>query len=245
MAYMGARNVHAAARRRPRLLVYTDSRGFDVGRWYCRKNPFRSYVSWLTDSYHVDYHIGPHRHTTLVDFIHDCDAVLARKRVDAVVLHVGIVDYSPRAARGASLLRQSKSARVAAIFGERAQRAFLPRQYAERFDNEATESLYDLCFLREWIVPYIQAISVPVIWIGVNRVNASWRGTYFRERPSNMNAILDYQADIDRSLPDSSLSLPWSATEVRTYTVDNVHLSAAGFAFVNDRIRERLSAALG
>lgn len=228
------------ARGRPRVLIYTDSRGFDVSHWYARKNAFGSYVSTLARTYAVTAHICPHQHTTLLDFLVDC-----RHRIEghhAIVLHTGIVDFSPRSAGSAERLRQRKSQHVQTLFDTRAARAFRGRSYDTRYGGAKTESLYDLTFFEEWLIPAIRALAIPVVWIGVNPVVPLWRGNYFRDRPANMNVILDYQDVIDRLLPEASLPLIWDEATVKTHTVDNVHLSAIGMDLVGFRVGEWLAA---
>lgn len=236
---MAKRRLFATLRSRPRLLVYTDSRGFEVLRWYCRKNPLYSYVAWLAERYAVTYAVCPHQHTTLLDFLNDCGNVL--NRYDAVVLHTGIVDYSPRTQSSARALRVKKSPLVVKQFGADALRDFENRHYSDIYDGQLTASLFTLDFFNNWIIRELQAMSSPLIWVGVNRVVAGWRGNYFRDRPANMNVILDYQQLAEERLPGRCLSLDWTDDLVMRYTVDNVHLSASGFNLVYQRITERLA----
>ena len=61
-------------RRRKRLLVYTDSRGYDVAGKHGR-HAFETYVGKLRTQYHVTHRISPEQYTTLVDFLAYLDTV--------------------------------------------------------------------------------------------------------------------------------------------------------------------------
>src|SRR5690606_7070359 len=71
----------------PRIFVYTDSRGFKVESWYCKKNPIGSYIAKLARVFRVDYSICEYQHTTLIDFLYDIRRVNVRQ-YDFIVLHV-------------------------------------------------------------------------------------------------------------------------------------------------------------
>jgi hypothetical protein len=227
----------------PRLLVYTDSRGFLIDRWYCRKNPFLSYAWALGRDYQVRDAICPYAHTTLIDFLFDLRYGRFRhelQSVDAVVLHVGIVDFSPRPASGAEQLRSVKRARVERLFGAGAWARDRGARYDDEYHGEATESLYSVSFLRDTLLPALTELRVPIVWISPNPVIPGWRGTYFQARPSNMNVILDYSVELRGAVEKTIDLVNWSEEDVRRYTVDNVHLSNEGFELVHGLLADAL-----
>src|SRR6266540_7088089 len=96
-------------RHKKRILIYTDSRGYYVNEWYCKKNPLFSYIAMLSSSYSVDYSLCDYKHTTLLDFLCDYEEWIGGNKYAAIILHLGVVDFSPRTNRQAQqVLNQKK-----------------------------------------------------------------------------------------------------------------------------------------
>ena len=88
-----ARYWQARRSARPRVLVYADSRATNV-TGPLGKSVFRTYVSRLMRSYCVQPVVLPFSHTTLLTS--STSGASDPRTYDAVVLHCGIVDFSPR-----------------------------------------------------------------------------------------------------------------------------------------------------
>ncbi|CAG4884364.1 conserved protein of unknown function [Georgfuchsia toluolica] len=215
-----------------RLYVFTDSRGFRADLWYCKKNPIRSYVHDLATRYRTEYSISRYSPTTLIDFLYDVRK-LDLCEVDFIILHAGIVDFSPRPLNQAKEILGAKARRIESLFGKEALRDFPPRLYEEEYEGEQTASLYGIEVLKKHILPAIDSLPKPVIWIGVNPVLADWVGNYRRERPKNMNSILEYQEIIDRLFKGTKIGLrSWERTQIIEDTIDNIHFTQAGFQYL-------------
>lgn len=197
--------------------------------------------------HHVVDAICPYKHTTVIDFLYDVEhgrfAGIAN-RIDAVVLHAGIVDFSPRPAPGAADLRDLKQRRLSRIIPGVTLDGAVSATYSERYDGAPTEGLYSVGFLRDHILPAVAGIGVPVIWVLTNPVVDGWRGTYFRDRPGNMNLIMDYSRMLQAEYP-LAVPLEWSEADIRRNTEDNVHLSEHGFDEVEGLVRAKLARTLG
>lgn len=220
----------------PRLLAYTDSRGFRVDHWYARKNPLGSYVPLLTSHFRVDYKVCPYPHTTLIDFLYDLRRMNHRS-YDVIILHVGVVDFSPRPHSQARRILKERSARIAALFGSKAVSRFVPKLYNVQYAGEDTASLYGEDVLDEYILPAMNSVKARIVWISVNPVLPDWSGSYERGRPANMNEILSYEERIAATFLGDRVSLvDWGEKEIRELTVDNIHLSERGVRYVERRL---------
>jgi len=231
-------------RRRKKLLVYTDSRGFYVNRWYCKKNPLYSYIGALSEKYCVDYRLCGYKHTTLLDFLCDYREGLADGGYDAVILHLGVVDFSPRTERQARHVLRQKEERLRRVFGRKVPSLSVEPYPGEPYDGEPTASMYSKEFLRDFIVDQVNAIDGTVVWIGVNPVLGDWDGNYTKRRPQNMNRILEYQEVVDAHFRGERIALQGlTPEEIKRYTVDNIHLSLDGFHYLEGLIEEKLERA--
>ena len=57
-------------RKKKKIFIYTDSRGYEVSNLWNKKNPFSSYVGDLVKEYNVEYHICEYSSTTIIDFLY-------------------------------------------------------------------------------------------------------------------------------------------------------------------------------
>jgi len=225
--------------RRPRLLVYTDSRGYEITRTRNKKNPFSSYAGHLIREYSVTYRIAPKRHTTILDFL---DSFGDRTdRFDAIILHCGIVDFSPRPRSNLETVYRSKW---------RTLSRFIPGDVLERnlaqtdlgnYEGEPTAPIYPIDAARHYVVPLLERIP-NLVWIGPNRVLPSWRGNYRRDRPASMYIVEDFTALFAEALPNVIDLRSWTDAEIQRFTVDNIHLSQEGFRYLLSELNARLRA---
>lgn len=228
-------------RKTKRIYVFTDSRGFRVDLWYCKKNPYLSYISMLSKKYSIDYSVCKYKHTTLIDFLYDTKDVDFGK-YDKIVLHAGVVDFSPRPLSQAVSVMQKKSSRIEAVFGSDAIKYFSPCVYDMDYDGEKTASLYDLNALKRYIIPALNEISHKLIWIGVNPVLSEWQGNYARVRPRNLNDVIcEYQKVINDLFSGDNLNLlDWSSDDIKSLSIDNIHFSAMGMSEIGKKLLVKL-----
>lgn len=225
-----------------RIYIYTDSRGFYVNKWYCKKNPLFSYIHMLANSYCVDYSLCDYKHTTLLDFLCDYEEKIRKNKYDAIILHLGVVDFSPRTSHQAQEVLNQKRNRLIRILGEGPVANLSIEQHNENYEGQATSSIYTKDCLRDFIINRINKIETTVIWIGVNRVLTDWNGNYSKKRPDNINKVLEYQEIINQHFSGKIIPLDnLSDQEIKTYTVDNIHLSIEGFRYVHKLIEEKLN----
>jgi len=234
-------------KQKAKILIFTDSRGYEVTKAWNRKSAYASYVGKLCKSYHVDYVICPEFSTTVIDFLYEYNQRIAQgKQYDAVIAHVGVVDFSPRPSSMLVDMMDNKSHKVASLF-EEPQIALLKEYHSEVFTElyfgKTVKNFYSEAFLAEHILPKLSAIS-NLILIGCSPVLSDWRGNYWRDRPQNMNMILDYsarcKAEIEHFIDLSTLS----NEEIMKFTIDNIHLSPAGFDYVLQLILAPLNSIL-
>ena len=224
---------------KPSLFVYTDSRGFRIDNWWSRRNPIGAYVSMLAQQYRLTYHICPYRHTTLLDFLFDVHQN-DMARYDAIILHVGIVDFSPRPISQAAAVLKEKAHKIRAVFGDKASE-FEPYLHKDVYDGEPTASLYSPQVLTDLILPEIKKLKSRLVWIGINNIVLEWRGNYHRDRPRNMNVVGEFQARVEFGRGYEVLSLShWSEQQIRQFTVDNIHLSRVGNEYLFGELSVRL-----
>lgn len=215
------------------ILVYTDSRGFLVNCFMCNKTPKLSYIDMLSNDYNVTFQICPHKHTTIIDFLNYIHTKNVSK-YQHIILHLGIVDFSPRPISQIDLVYNKKLKVVKKTFPNSIMN---PNYYEEKYENENTFSLYDTFFLENTILPNMEEISrqTNLIWLGVNKVDIDWNGNYFKKRPSNINEILKYQNSIKSYLSVKNSKIKYididsiDKFELKKHTVDNMHLSEEGF----------------
>ena len=77
--------------RKVRILIYTDRRGVDI----IKDRSYKNYIERLGEEFEVRKMICPRKWTTIIDFLEYYDSI-NRNDYDLIVLHVGIVDFSPR-----------------------------------------------------------------------------------------------------------------------------------------------------
>jgi hypothetical protein len=209
------------------VIVYADSRATHV-TGPLGKSVFGTYVSGLMRSYCVHPVVLPFSHTTLLDFVNFWRT--RPRKCDAVVLHCGIVDFSPRPVSTLSRIAESKSGEPG--FRELfAQHATYHRAAAgPEYHGEPTTTLYSPEYLENTLLP--ELVSIPnLVWVTTNDFVPGWEGNYTRGRPVDMTMrIAEFESRMRPALSNIVDLHPWSPAEVRNFTVDNVHFSSRGFA---------------
>ncbi|RLA76456.1 MAG: hypothetical protein DRG78_18995 [Epsilonproteobacteria bacterium] len=231
--------------KKSKLLIYTDSRGFLVNCLTCNKTPKESYIQKLSKNYNIDFQICPHKHTTLLDFLEFVENK-DLSMYSNIIIHLGIVDFSPRPISQKNMVFTKKRHIADKLFPNSHMSI---KYYSEQYENETTFSLYDIHFFNEFIIPKIDSISkkVDIIWLGLNSVDLTWRGNYFKDRPQNINEILTYQNSILDTLCKLNSSVKYininelNNFNAREHTLDNMHLSKRGFNFFYNLLIKELS----
>lgn len=220
-------------RNRKKVLIYTDSRGFKVEELFNNRNPFSSYVGSMIKKYNVTFSLMPYKHTTILDFLFEYENKWANANFDYVVLHCGIVDFSPRGELSVPAIQNKKLLKVESGYHKLFKN--YPR-YDIKYNNEYTSSLYSIPFLKSYILPKLRSID-GLIFIEPNKIDTNWAGTYPNTRPENMNIIFDYVDIISNELKDVIKLSLWDLTNVRRYTTDNVHYNVHGFDYILDKLQ--------
>jgi hypothetical protein len=225
----------AKNRGRPRLLVYTDSRGENlVSR--LGKTGYGTYVNRLRAKYQLTYALCPESHTTILDFLNFIDQQRAED-YDAIVMHCGIVDFSPRPLSGIAKLKQSKTGvpRFREMFSKNA--GYYGQPFDCKYYGEPTINIYSTDFLENEVLPELMALP-RFIWINANHFVPGWDGNYTRGRPSNIDQVVSkFDAVMQQHLSRIiDVKAAWTPAQVQMLTIDNVHFTKAGFDHLFDLI---------
>lgn len=229
-------------RGKPRILLYTDSRGINIPGQF----DYVHYSEKLAREYSVETHLVPHRRTTLVDFLGEYQENKEwQTNFDCIILHLGIVDFSPRSAE--ALRRKiypEKKRHFDRLFGEKLYRDFLKTDLKVEYEGKLTNNLYSLEMAEKYVLPELQTIP-NLLFIGGNGVVPDWRGNYFRDRPQNLDIIEKYFDFFCDNLPSTLNYTHWTPEEIKKYTFDIVHLNAAGSDLILEDIEEELIKSFG
>jgi hypothetical protein len=228
----------ARNRGRPRLLVYTDSRGENlVSR--LGKTGYGTYVNRLRAKYRLTYALCPESYTTILDFLNFIDR-LGAERYDAVVMHCGIVDFSPRPLSGIAKLERSKvdTPRFRELFAQ--NKAYYDQPFDCEYYGEPTINIYSPDYLEKKILPELTALP-HLIWINANHFVPGWNGNYTRGRPANIDEVVSsLDAIVERHLSRVIDLKAWTPDQVQRLTIDNIHFTKAGFEHLFDLIDRRI-----
>lgn len=213
----------------------------------------------------VTSYLCPFQWTTIPDFLH-LSKGLDLASYDHVILHAGIVDHSPRPLSQArarlyeptdttdaetvkQLLAKRKFTDKKVInrkrdilddlFSAEAMATHLAKPFAECYEGEPTINLYSMEMMLDRIVPRLKSIE-NLVFIGSNDFCPGWNGDFPKTRPSNIRIIEDYSRALCRELPNVVNLHQWTPEQVREFTCDNLHLSAAGSNWLFLRLLEAL-----
>lgn len=239
-AYCGIRRIQN--RRQPRLLIYTDSRGFEITKRWNKDNPLSSYVKYFIDNYNTVSFICPEKHTTIIDFLHTYKQLInAGEEFDAIILHAGIVDFSRRHKPMVERLYQEKALRLQPYFDPDELHDNLQQETGYTYEGEPTCSFYSFSMARTLAEHHLAKLP-NLIWIGCNQIVPNWRGTYWKERPADMPIVVEYSTLFEETLPNTISLRHWTQEDVKNYTSDNVHPNKAGFEFLRQEVVKKLQA---
>lgn len=216
------------------VLLFTDSRGYKVGSILTKRTIFGgSYSRSLLKKFSTKVFLGYKKYNTLIDFL--CYAKKNSIQQEVVILHLGVVDFSPRPRSSYEEVIQSKKDMFYEIFG------FLPDPKVwntdDEYNGEKTYSLYDESFLKEFIIPCLKKYNI--YYISCNSILVNWNGSYSKKRPVNMNRIMKYDELLRSNFNHLNL-YRLSDEEIKRYTVDNVHFNTEGFCHIEKQLTDDL-----
>jgi len=228
-------NVSGMKNRR-RILLYTDSRGKNI-RGHC---DYKHYGARLAEQFDVDMYLCPEKWTTTLDFLTLCQHIRLED-YDAVILHTGIVDASPRHQRVAiEQIYSTKKAHFDELFGERRIQEYLNTDLGCEYEGDKTINLYSLDMAKHCLLPLLKRIP-RLIWIGGNRIVPGWRGNYWKERPANISLVEQYFTLFASKLDHVVNLMAWNYDEVRQHTFDNMHPNKTGSDYIYERLLQQIN----
>ena len=220
-----------------RILIYTDSRGYEISSIFSRKSYRKSFIQDLIMNYKCDVFICPEKHTTFYDFFETQENYKMNK-YDFVICLIGVVDFSPRPISQIEPILKLKKGKILNNFMVSNDSMKLTTLHGSYYNGEPTSSLVGLKSVSS-IVNKLNAID-NLIWISCNPVDLNWRGNYFRDRPENINyvnevskSIISYNKHKNFHVLDFT---NWNLEEVRKYTCDNIHYSKEGMELIKNSI---------
>lgn len=231
--------------KKPRLFVYTDSRGYEISTILTRKSHRKSFIHSLIKEYNCDVYICPEKHTTFIDF-YDVLKSSGVKDYASIICLVGVVDFSPRRLSEISAIREVKFPKLEQ-FSEVNYRSDWSESYSVEYLGENTASFLGFDGLKD--IASLLLSYRNVIWISCNPVDLSWRGNYFRDRPKNINVVNDLSKEMIKILAGhNGISIVdntgWNLEEVRKYTCDNIHYSDEGMKLLGNKLKYIIDANL-
>lgn len=235
--YYRAKNFNSTSK--PKLLIYTDSRGFFVGSSLSDKTPYKSYIEKLYLHYRVSSHICPHKHTTILDFLNDTKN-FDYSSYSNIVIHLGIVDWSPRPLSQINFVYNTKRKLSNKAFNWSLNANF----YEEKYEGYKTFIMYSEEDLENLIIPKLNQIATQtnLIFIGINKIDLSWDGNYSRGRPVNISHLTSkYQKLFIKNISKNvKLLLFDESFNVKENTIDNIHFNEKGFEYVFNKLEKLL-----
>ncbi|HEX8023212.1 hypothetical protein [Mucilaginibacter sp.] len=228
--------------KRSSIYVYTDSRGYNVISRF-GKTPLGSYIQRLLTRYKVTYNICPEKFTTIVDFISLFQTKENWKNYDFVIMHCGVVDFSPRPLSNIEKVKGSK--KNDPIFDElfKANEVHQTKYLGPKYNNEEIVTLYSEAYFESHICPILQKIE-NLIWIDSNMFVKGWEGNFTKGRPENIQTIVNsYDAILAKYIKNKISIKDWTPDEIKRYTIDNIHFTSLGFKELTKRIIQKLDGA--
>ncbi len=225
--------------RKPRLFIFTDSRGFEISKIRNRKSPFSSYLLYFIKRYNCDVFICPQKHTTIYDFLYTYSK-LQHRGYKYTIAHIGVVDFSPRPEATIQAILKLKRIKITSCFGQDYyNRSLKTKRYKETYNGEPTAAILPEEQLGEIAVRFNKIPQL--IWITCNPVDLKWAGNYKRERPANINMVNNKSIILKQLLhPEIKIVdfTSFTMVEVRKYTCDNIHMSAEGMMLIERALKD-------
>lgn len=223
---------------KPKILLYTDSRGYDViGK--SGKNPFTSYSKKLLFNFRVDYFICKEKHTTISDFLVEIKKVNIQN-YDYVIMHCGVVDFSPRPISNLDWVLNSKKNNEYFSIALSRYNDYYKSVSDVLYKGEQTNNLYSPNFLKEVLLPELKEIK-NLIWINSNHFVKNWDGNFDKGRPENIDEMVSNFDDLLKDNITNVVNLKnWTNDEIKRYTIDNIHFTKEGFEELSRLIKNKI-----
>lgn len=212
---------------KPKVFIYTDSRGFDV-IGSSGKNPFKSYIKYFIYNYNSTVFICKEKHTTIPDFLIKIEKYNLND-FKHVILHCGVVDFSPRPISNLEYVLQSKNKNHYFATALDKYSNYYKNPSLIEYQGEPTQNLYSPEFLEDILIPKLKVVK-NLIWINSNHFVSGWDGNFTKGRPSNIeNTVTIFDTIMQVKIMQTIDLKQWSETEIQSYTIDNIHFTKAGF----------------
>lgn len=221
-----------------KIFVYTDSRGYNVVGKY-RKIPLDSYILSLCWKYNTKFVVCPEKYTTIIDFLLYAKS-LDISKYDVVIMHCGVVDFSPRPMSNILNVRESKveSNFFKSLFSSNDE--YYKRPFDVIYKGEKTITLYSKSYLENNVIPELKKME-NLIWINSNNFVSGWEGNFTKGRPKNINELVnDYDRIMGVNLKYFIDLKVWNDEEIKKYTIDNIHFTKMGFLKVFELLKEKI-----
>lgn len=215
-----------------RILIFTDSRGFKIGKALTYKNGFfNPLYEYLSNNFFVSIDINNFKHTTYLDFIYKYGHSELRK-FDHIILILGVVDFSPRPASEAKKIRKLKSLKNKFKIADLDKRFMTDN---EKYEGQLTDSIMNKN-LEYKILNYLADFKQKIIQISTNNIDHDWDGNYWRKRPKNMNVQMKKEQIFAKKLSNMIITFE-DLKSTKDYTVDNIHYNQKGFSYIRDQLK--------
>lgn len=225
----------------PKVLYFSDSRGFLVGSYVGYKNHFRnSIVGRLNRKFAVKTEINKYSHTTLADLFSDY-SIEDLNSFDFLVIHLGVVEFSPRRNVDAVAIRNDKLKKLEKVKITKSsaeEKGFLQALNARTeasYENDVTDSIVNADLYKKYMEK-LESVNVPIIAITTQAVLDDWRGNYWRARPSNMNSFLTLEREFWSKVTPYVIHLPDDEYLIKKFTMDNIHPTKLGFNYLAEGV---------
>ncbi|MBI2259907.1 MAG: hypothetical protein HYU67_13540 [Flavobacteriia bacterium] len=224
--------------KKKKILIYTDSRGYNViGKF--GKIPFDSYIFQLCFKYNVDYFICPEKYTTIVDFLNYINEIDTNK-YDFIIMHCGVVDFSPRPLTNISNVKESKKGNKTFDQLFNLNQEYYDNPFETEYNNEKTITLYSTKYLESHIIPHLKKIK-NLIWINSNKFVFGWEGNYTKGRPKNiMQTVNDFDSVMSYHIKNFIDLKSWDDNTIKDLTIDNIHFTKEGFYEIYQLIKKEI-----
>jgi glycosyltransferase involved in cell wall biosynthesis len=248
--------------RKNKILIFTDSRGEHKNTFKTKKiftEKLKDYFNNI--DINVDLMLCPFKWTTTIDFIQLIeDKKININDYDFIILYTGIVEYSPRPVTNYDAVmkcnndnytynnlidRKHSGGRIENDKKKYFEKLFsgtndINRTYDTKYRGENTSSLISIDEYNKIILPYLKKINKKVIFINSNKCVDGWEGNYIKKnpdgRPSNIK-IIEHYSRLTRNMFTNYVDLlKWTDSEIKKYTVDNMHLTYEGSEYIYEQI---------
>lgn len=230
-----------------RILYYTDSRGKRIGSYQNHQHYGDRLIEYYKTS-RIERYMCPEKWTTTIDFIRLLWTTVNIDNYDWIILHTSVVENSPRVkddAYNKIYLDPNKKTWFDMVFGEENMINHFKNDFGPEniYEDKKTLNMFSLEMGVEYLVPLLEKIP-NLIWISncplVGGNGSSWRGTYWKDRPNNMEIVNEISKAYIKEMNNTHVidTTNWSDEEIKKYTVDNIHYTKEGSDLIFEMIKD-------